>query len=294
MQQKFRCAVVALSLSCFGGTAFAQATRTWVSGVGDDANPCSRIAPCKTFAGALSKTAASGVISVLDPGGFGPVTITKGVTIDGGGVDGSIVGAQVNGIIVNAAATDQVTLRNLTIYGMGTGLNGIRVLGSTGSVTIDNCVITGFNLGIDHQSTGKLQVYDSTISGNKTFGVHLRTGRGVIDNVRFDSNAYDAVRVSNAGRVVVRGSVASGHGIAAFSAIGTGSVLALEDCSLSSNVWGVNSVTGGAITLSNTTIADSTTQALFADGASTLVSFGNNRLTGNAADGTFTGSVQLQ
>jgi hypothetical protein len=65
--------------------AQAQATRTWVSGVGDDANPCSRTAPCKTFAGAISKTAPCGEISVLDPGGFGAVTITKSITINGTG-----------------------------------------------------------------------------------------------------------------------------------------------------------------------------------------------------------------
>jgi hypothetical protein len=65
--------------------ANAQATRTWVSGVGDDANPCSRTAPCKTFAGAISKTAPGGEIDALDPGGFGALTITNAITIDGGG-----------------------------------------------------------------------------------------------------------------------------------------------------------------------------------------------------------------
>src|ERR1700710_1855980 len=65
--------------------AQAQATRTWVSGVGDDANPCSRTAPCKTFPGAYSKTAIGGEIDALDPGGFGTITISKALTIDGGG-----------------------------------------------------------------------------------------------------------------------------------------------------------------------------------------------------------------
>src|SRR4051794_26872782 len=65
--------------------ASAQATRTWVSGVGDDVNPCSRTAPCKTWAGAISKTAVGGVINALDDGGFGAVTITKAITIDGNG-----------------------------------------------------------------------------------------------------------------------------------------------------------------------------------------------------------------
>src|SRR5450432_2266618 len=109
-------ALALISANCVAMStpANAQATRTWVSGVGDDANPCSRTAPCKTFAGAISKTTAAGVISVLDPGGFGVVTITKSMTIDGGGVDGSVLAAGIAGIIINAAATDQVVLRNLT------------------------------------------------------------------------------------------------------------------------------------------------------------------------------------
>src|SRR5688500_658928 len=84
------------------GSVFSQATRTWVSGVGDDVNPCSRTAPCKTLAGAYVKTAIGGEINVLDPGGFGSLTISKSITIDGGGVTGSILSSGTNGIIVNA------------------------------------------------------------------------------------------------------------------------------------------------------------------------------------------------
>src|SRR2546423_2744153 len=83
--------------------AFGQATRTWVSGTGDDANPCSRTAPCKTFAGAISKTAAGGEIDALDPGGFGAGTITKGMTIDGGGGQvASLLVSGTHGIVVQA------------------------------------------------------------------------------------------------------------------------------------------------------------------------------------------------
>src|SRR6201987_4250349 len=90
--------------------AHAQATRTWVSGVGDDVNPCSRTAPCKTFAGAISKTAAGGEINVLDPGGFGAVMITKGITISSAGFEGGVLVQGTNGIVVSAGATDQVVL----------------------------------------------------------------------------------------------------------------------------------------------------------------------------------------
>src|SRR3954462_12758211 len=101
-----------------GTSAFAQATRTWVSGVGDDLNPCSRTAPCKTFAGAISKTAAGGEISVLDPGGYGTVTITKPITISGSGNLTGILAAGTSGIIVHlpdAAAGGKVVLRDLFI-----------------------------------------------------------------------------------------------------------------------------------------------------------------------------------
>ena len=110
----------------------AQATRTWVSGVGDDANPCSRTAPCKTFAGAISKTAAGGEIDALDPGGYGTVTITKSILIDGthGAGFGSILSSGVNGVNVNDSATGTpntivVRLHSLSINGAGTTLGGI-------------------------------------------------------------------------------------------------------------------------------------------------------------------------
>src|SRR5579872_6278782 len=116
--------------------AQAQASRTWVSGVGDDANPCSRTAPCKTFAGAISKTAAGGEIDALDPGGFGAVTITKAMTIDGGGGQvASVLVAGTNGIVVQAGASDYVVLRNLRINGVNSGISGV-VFNSGAQLTV--------------------------------------------------------------------------------------------------------------------------------------------------------------
>src|SRR5215207_4753837 len=136
-------AVLLLSVLVLAPAAQAQATRTWVSGVGDDANPCSRTAPCKTYAGAISKTAAGGEISTLDPGGFGAVTITKSITINGDGTLAGILAAGVNGVIVNAGVNDRVVLRNLSINGAGNGINGIRYLAGK-SLTVDNVTIDGF------------------------------------------------------------------------------------------------------------------------------------------------------
>src|SRR5437660_7075504 len=114
-------------------SAFGQATRTWVSGVGDDVNPCSRTAPCKTFAGAISKTAAGGEINCLDPGGFGTVTITKSIIIDCDYTEGGVLAAGTNGINVNDSATATpgtivVYLRGLDIEGVTTGLIGINFI----------------------------------------------------------------------------------------------------------------------------------------------------------------------
>src|SRR3954463_4897145 len=120
---------VLVLLFAFSSLAHAQATRTWVSGVGDDANPCSRTAPCKTFAGAISKTATGGEINVLDPGGFGGVTITKAITISSEGFEAGVLVSGTNAIIVNVPnATDVVVLRGLDIEGLGTGINGITIL----------------------------------------------------------------------------------------------------------------------------------------------------------------------
>src|SRR5213595_648241 len=115
----FRFIFTTLLVVGFSAVAFGQATRTWVSGVGNDANPCSRTAPCKTWAGAISKTLAGGEIDALDPGGFGAVTITKSITLDGGGGQvASVLAAGTNGIIVQAGANDVVILRNLRLDGL--------------------------------------------------------------------------------------------------------------------------------------------------------------------------------
>ena len=123
--------------------AQAQAIRTWVSGVIDDANPCSRTAHCKTCAGAISKTAAGGEISVLDPGGFGAVTITKAITLNGDGTLAAILAAGTNGVVVNAGANDTVVLRNLSINGAGTGTNGIRYL-TAKVLVVEEITLSGF------------------------------------------------------------------------------------------------------------------------------------------------------
>ena len=136
--------VVALAIPLLASvSANAEATRTWVSGVGNDADPCSRTAPCKTFAGAISKTAPKGEINCIDSGGFGAVTITKAVTIACEGVTAGVLTNAANAINVSAGAADVVHLRGLDIEGLGTATTGIKI-NSAAAAIVDNCVIRGF------------------------------------------------------------------------------------------------------------------------------------------------------
>src|SRR6185437_10532505 len=194
----------------------AQASRTWVSGVGDDANPCSRTAPCKTFSGAISKTAAGGEIDALDPAGYGAVTITKAITIDGGGGQvASVLVSGTNGIVVQAGPSDVVILRNLRINGIGTGINGIRFL-SGKDLNVENCYIFGFTTnGIDvalNQATAaSVHVINSVLKQNGQVGLRAANAVNPPVQVAF-TNSYailDTIGVEGAqhSRVVVDQSV---------------------------------------------------------------------------------------
>jgi hypothetical protein len=188
--------------------AQAQATRTWVSGVGDDANPCSRTAPCKTFAGAISKTAPSGEINVLDPDGAGAVTITKSITIRSDHVEAGVLATGTNGIVVNAAATDKVVLEGLDIDGVNSGLNGVSVIAG-GQVYIIRCSIRRFTQnGVNMaSSTSGAHVFinDSFITLNAG-GVNVQ-GNGVgniasITNTQILSNTSFGVQANGASNIV--------------------------------------------------------------------------------------------
>src|ERR1043166_6714381 len=204
----------------------AQATRTWVSGVGDDANPCSRTAPCKTFAGAISKTAPGGEINVLDPGGFGGVTITKAISIISDHIEAGVLVSGTNAIIVNVPnATDKVLLEGLDIEGLGTGLNGVKVTGA-GKTTIRKCSIRNFSQnGVDLEGTASARVLieDCLIisNGNATAGTgggfNMQGAGGALNsafikNSLLDNNAAFATKVSGGSTLVLIGSTLIGSG----------------------------------------------------------------------------------
>jgi len=278
--------------------ANAQASRTWVSGVGDDANPCSRTAPCKTFAGAISKTAAGGEIDALDPAGYGAVTITKSITIDGGGNLASVLVSGTNGIVINAAASDVVTIRNIAINGIGTGLNGIRFL-SGGALHIERCEIFGFTgAGIDAEPGGAsvLTVLDTVVHDNGG-GILIKPATYVaatLDRVRVTRNAY-GVRAEDKAIVTIRDSIAAGNtrGFVAASTA-TFASLTLENSAAVTNWTAGVTTSGGAasVILSNSTITNNT-QGIDTSAGGNVYSFGNNKIF-NGTNGAPTGNLSLQ
>jgi hypothetical protein len=230
-----RTTVAVIACTLLGSSlAFAQASRTWVSGVGDDVNPCSRTAPCKTFAGAISKTAFGGEISVLDPGGYGAVTITKPITISGVGEQASILASGVNGVIINISPAPRsiantVTLRNIQINGFGNeseGINGIKVSGDT-KVVLDTVNIFGFGTsGILAEDTSEVVIHNSVLSNIGGKAVHatdsstitVENSQLVANNIAVQSDAGAEIRLSNNGVYNNRTGFACGTGGALLTA----------------------------------------------------------------------------
>jgi hypothetical protein len=218
-------------MSLLSVPAHAQSTHTWVSGVGDDVNPCSRVSPCKTFAGAISKTATGGEISVLDPGGFGAVTITKAVTISSEGFEASVMVSGTNGIVVTAGPEDTVILAGLDIEGLGTGINGIRFV--TGKqLYVIKCKIHHFaTWGIDMENSAagaRMVVNDSLITQNGG----ANTGGGI--NVSGTANG-----------LLLLDSVVDGNPSSAAAVNGAGNVIAVKRSQLTDSTNGLNLTNGG-------------------------------------------------
>jgi hypothetical protein len=262
-------------------SAHAQATRTWVSGVGDDANPCSRTAPCKTFAGAISKTATNGEINCIDPGGFGAVTITKGITLDCHEVYASILVSGTNGIIINAAGA-VVTIRNLNVNGVGTGINGINILAAS-KVFIEDVMIMQFTgRGIsDTRSVngGVLSVRNTTIRNNTGAAIGLlgvATTSTSVENSLLAGNGF-GVTLATGNNAMITRSVLSANTTGV--QVDAGGQLGLESNAISFNPTGIQN--SGTLQLSNNEISFNATAIVGTTG-----SYGNNRIFGNGGIGT--------
>ena len=302
-----RKAALGLGLLLIATSAHAQATRTWVSGVGDDVNPCSRTAPCKTFAGAISKTAAKGVISVLDPGGFGTVTITKSITIDGGGIHGSILstGAPA-GVIVNAGAADVVRLRNFSIDGSTTGVDGIRFLAG-GTLIVENVRINDVSAdGIKFSPSGnsRLVVTDTHIGNAAGSAIHsipgaVGTAVVSVQNVRVYASGFGIKAEDRTNQMSVRDSFIGNNLNSGVQAQSTSAVVSMnvDNCHISNNGLGNAGAAGikakGAAATINISenLVTGNPNGLGPETGGAIVSFGSNRVVFNTVNGNATGNI---
>jgi hypothetical protein len=313
--------LIAAGTLAYAAPAAAQATRTWVSGVGDDANPCSRTAPCKTFAGAISKTAAGGEINCIDQGAYGAVTITKAIALQCVGVTAGVLHSATNGIVINAAATDNIFIKGLDINGAppgSPGLNGIRFLAG-GSLTVENTVIrgatgaapNGFGILFAPSGAAKLVVKNSSISNHGTAsnggGILIQpTGAGgsaivTLDGVSLNNNLAGGFKIDTTGNTNAAGvkatinnsdiSANGGGGAVVGPGGASGVSLLIANSSVSNNGAGIIA-NGGAATVrvSDTIIANNGNGVIVAAGASVLT-FGDNLLQGNGTNGAFTGAI---
>jgi hypothetical protein len=298
---KFTLKILTLMICAFAfvSIAQAQATRTWVSGVGDDVNPCSRTAPCKTFAGAISKTAKDGEISVLDPGGYGAVTITKSIYINGthGAGYGSIINSLVNGVIINITDVNDirkaVRLRGLDINGASTGINGVSILAAN-NVYVEDCVIdgntgdgtsSGMGIRVATASSINLFVSDTMIHKNVT-GIRINATSGFavanIRNSNIEGNTTGVNAASNSFVTVAESRISNNTSNGLIASV-SGANLTVSECVVSNNVTGINAASGSLVkalsnkVLYNTTGFGGTTSAIQTDG--------QNRNAGNTTPG---------
>ena len=296
----FAAALVLVAALAVPATSFAQATRTWISGVGDDVNPCSLTAPCKTWAGAIAKTAPGGEIDALTPGGFGTVTITKSITLSGVGTNASILASGTTGVFINAAPTDRVTLTNLNINGAGTtlGIDGVRIM-SAANVRLENDNIFNFsNDGVNFASnatTGSPQAHlvieNSIIEGNGAAGVAATPQTSVGERASILGSHIDGngcgvtaggvcTATTGAGFPVIANTIGSslldnGSGAGA----GAGSGAAIQSIgSTAASVVGGDEILGNKIGFSKVA-------------GGLIETFGDNDVFGNSTNGTTSGTV---
>jgi hypothetical protein len=281
-------------------TAAHAQTRTWVSGVGDDLNPCSRTAPCKTFAGAISKTSKDGEISVLDPGGYGAVTITKSIYINGthGAGYGSILNAATTGININitdaADVRKAVRLRALDLNGASTGVNGISILAAN-NVWVEDSVIdgntgngttSGIGIRMAVAATCNLYVSDSFIHKNiKGIRVSSTAGFAVADvkNTNVENNTTGIEAATANSFVIVDDSRISNNSSSGVFASASGANLTVSDSTLMHNGTGINAAAGSAVKALNNAVLFNTTG--FGGTTAVIQTDGQNRNTGNTTPG---------
>jgi hypothetical protein len=302
-------AAVALSFGVMTTAAQAQATRTWVSGVGDDANPCSRTAPCKTFAGAISKTADCGEIDALDAAGYGAVTITKGIKIDGGGGESgmvaSILGANTIGITINNSSTacPMDVIRNLDINGIGNGVVGINVLAG-GTLALENVDIENFTqqcVRLQPSTAVGFTAYNTNFErcgqGGLVTSTTSGTERAVITHSHFTKGTGAAgvgtgvIVGANSKVSIIDSDIENNIGGGVFVG-GTNAFVNLQHVMIANNqAFGVRAGTGGTAFMADTSVVFNNGTGLDTSAGGTITTWNNNWVAGNSPDGARSGTV---
>ena len=313
---KFRFPISVLAIAivplAFASMAQAQATRTWVSGVGDDLNPCSRTAPCKTFAGAISKTFIGGEIDALDQGSFGTVTITKSITLEGTGTLAAILSSGVNGIIINIApnANDpfrQVIIRGLSINGAGasgavgtrTGINGIQITSNGAAIVqVEDSIIQNFSqngINIVGSSAVNVNVNNTQIKNCTGAGISADTSAGtarVTVKNSMITNCGNGIYARRNSRVAMIDSTLATNTIGVFvEGNGGVAVAVLERCQIANNTSNGIQAGGGLATnnsvarLSDNIIHNNAGSGVSIQLNGSVETFLTNKIVGNNPDG---------
>ncbi|HEX3549292.1 MAG TPA: hypothetical protein VHT53_02905 [Candidatus Elarobacter sp.] len=277
-----------------------------MSGVGDDANPCSRTAPCKTFAGAISKTAAAGEINCIDPGGFGALTITKSIAIKCDGLEAGVLVSGTNGFVVQAAATDIVYISGLDFEGLGApalSLDGIKI-NAAQQVSVVNCVIRGFGstngsdgngILMSNSGTTKLFVTNTIMADNALVGLEVKPQSGATALVEVTQSAATTnavgMRANDTGNAsvinmtvndsAINGS--TGAGVNATGGSGTTNVMLLHDAVTNNGTGVVSNNANTTVRVGYSTISGN---GVATSGSGIVNSYGNNQINGNGTDTT--------
>ena len=299
--------VAAALLACGLIAAPAQAgpNRSWVSGNGTDSGACTRAAPCRTFAFALTQTNAGGEIDVLDPADYGTMGISKAISIVNDGVGtASILNAasQGNGVTINAGASDSVHLRGLTIEGLGSGNNGILFI-TGGNLEIENCVVRGFtfagiNIASSTSTSSSFSVSNTIASNNGRGIVFVPTGSAVVTGVlskvtannNFNEILVDGSRTTGTSlNVTIIGSEASNnvnYGIRANSASGHAATAAMLRGSIVSNNGFGLVATNNAILQVGHSVVTGNSVGIGAVAGGIVNSYSDNNIEGNTNNNT--------
>jgi hypothetical protein len=275
------------------------AARVFVSVTGNDANTCSNVAtPCRTFDASVAQVDPGGEVIVLASGSYGGVVIAKSVKID---APVGIVAFTAATIEVSAGVSDTVALRGLTVKALTPG-TGAGILYTAGKgLQVSNCVLDGWNFGIEVVGAGSITVVDTTIrnsvgGGSSAIHINHASASAVIDNVRAIDGGNNGFFVQ-AGKATVRDSVAAGNANNGALASSAGAQINIEKSLLANNTnRGLVAFDSGLARVSDSMVTGNGT-GLDQDPpfGGTIESFGNNAVRGNATNtsGTIT-AVTLQ